>query len=687
MNELLFPPEDLAPEAIQTSGKFSINRLVFNCKETTAWFLPEIAAKQGKVQLSLNDLPAEKQAVYFHQAQNDKIWGDFTDSTQEGGIPIYLQGKSFATGKYLSWRLRKHFIQQGYITVLNFIRATEVWIGEEETAPFGCQTYNKYVLETKYDLQERQYYLIVNYTGAAFVHKKSLAELSVKGDFDQSVVKKVIYRNGIYRIKDLPINEVNQNEIYPLMNYDLYHQLGIKPLVNKEKKPHSKGWVKTDQFFRTHLLKDAFSAWAVIAKEWEQFTSLARIKDSGRMVEFGDHYRTEDLMLGLRNARMYKLPEKRQIRVFYIFASWQKQVYDSLHLKLSSQWKMNPNNGVSLYYEHANNISFSTEGDPLNEITLKISMLSLIPDQSYLAIYISPYDQSHNDVQRVSLSPGIKEALLRRGIMSQVISADKFILSGDSFRYWLPNITLATLTKFGAIPWIRPTNIRKELVIGFGIYRSRKNYRELIGASVCFRNDGSFESFDAFPSQESYQLVSLFEKAIVRYREQNPDIRRIVIHYYKQISARELDPLEDLLKEMELNIPLIVIRINRTSENTYLIADHHSPDNLPLNGSYYALGKGEYLLYLNERQNDISAVKAAPEGLRLGIHCNAGIVDDTLAGELLQQVYDACFLNWRSVRPGHIPATIKYPSLLASYVAYFKGQQLLEEGRKSLWVL
>jgi hypothetical protein len=687
MNELLFPLEDLTPKLIQTSGKFSINRLVFNCKDTTAWFLPERAVKHGKVQLFLHDLPAENQSILFHQAQNDKIWGDFTESVNEGCVPVYLQGKSSATGKYLSWCLQKHFIQHGFITGLNFFHATEVWIDALENAPTGCTAYSKYVLETKYDLQQRQYYLLVNYTGSAFVHKKSISELSLKGDFDQSGVKKVIYRKGIYRMKELPINEVNQGEIYPLMNYNLYQQLGIKPLVIKEKKPHSKRWVKTDHFYRNHLLTDAFREWAIIGKEWEQFTSLSRIQDSGRMVEFGNQFRTEDLIDGFRNARMYKLPAIRQINVFYIFATRQKTLYESLHLKLSNQWKLNPINGVNLYYDLENNISFSMQDDPLNEISQKISMLALIPSQSYLAIYMSPYDQFNNDVRNVSLSPGIKEALLRRGIMSQVISADKFISSGDNFRYWLPNISLATLTKFGAIPWIRPTNLRKELVIGFGIYRSKKNYRELIGASVCFRNDGSFESFDAFPSQESYQLVSLFEKAIVQYREHNPDIKRIVIHYYKQISARELDPLENLLQQMELNIPLIVIRINRTSENTYLIADHASPDSLPVNGSYYSLGKGEYMLYLNERQNNLSAVKAAPEGLRLGIYSSVGTVDDALAGELLQQVYDACFLNWRSVRPGHIPATIKYPSLLASYVAYFKGQQLLDEGRKSLWVL
>jgi hypothetical protein len=688
MNESLSKKqEDPFPKKAGTKDLY-LNRLPIRLTHTKYWFLPVGQQEEGFASIRLEDFSVEQQRYLKKQSRNGYIFGNFSETEQNQAIEMDLTEKPEVGRNYLNWKLQRYFEAKQFVTRRDFIRRVLVLVNEEKPAPEGCASREQYSLSVQYNIHSKQFLLMITPEGSSFFLRQSLEALTADGKFDLADVHQVIYRRKLLLYEDvIKIPDYRLAEIYPRMNADLYAQLQIKLLREKPDNPHTRNWNRIDHFYREHLLTDEFLTLMDVGSGWEKISESAQISDNSAAVAFGDGYVTDDIITGFKNASPWKPAQVQQIRLFFVYALDQQSAYEDLRGRMERFFKLGGRSATTVYYDLEMNIPFTQSENALTEIRQKISALPLKSDHAYLAIFLSPYDRHDADLWKVSLVPGVKESLLKRGIMSQVIDENKFSDPETIFNYWLPNIALATISKFGGIPWIRPGIKRHDLVIGFGIYRSRKNHKELVGTSVCFRNDGSFESFDAYPAKEEFQLVSTFQKALSQYRKEYPDISRIVVHYYKDIRSREYDQMGEILRRLKMNIPLIVLRINRTHENSYLLCDNSTASKLPLNGTYLDLGNGEYLFYINQRSTETSLVKKAPEGIRVGIRCFNGTLHEDLVQDLLQQLYDYCFMNWRSVRTSRIPATVKYPSLLASYVAYFKSSQLPEEGRRRLWVL
>lgn len=158
----------------------------------------------------------------------------------------------------------------------------------------------------------------------------------------------------------------------------------------------------------------------------------------------------------------------------------------------------------------------------------------------------------------------LKEKLLNNGITSQVIYHNT--IGAYGFEYSLQNIFVAICAKLGGIPWTLNTPIENELIIGIGAFKSLKFDTRYVGSAFCFSNNGLFKNFDAFTDDNTTKLSGSIKKAILQFKEENQDVKRIIIHFYKTMRRKEIDTIISTMQNLKLEIPLIIITINKTEK-------------------------------------------------------------------------------------------------------------------------
>ena len=277
--------------------------------------------------------------------------------------------------------------------------------------------------------------------------------------------------------------------------------------------------------------------------------------------------------------------------------------------------------------------------------------------------------------------------LLSRQISMQTVESEK--LKGD-FGLAIANIGMSLIAKLGGVPWrLENRDEHKELVVGFGAYRRVDLIQPYVGSAVCFSQDGTFREFDAFRAGDTLAIAGSAMEALQEFRKNYPDALRLVIHFYKKMGKTELAPLEKMLRELELDIPVIVAGIRQNYSKSTLVFDGAGINIMPLNGTWTCCGGHTYLLNINHRKktNDTHVKQTMP--LKVEFQCNkAGYLEtEGLIYELLNQIYAFGFMHWRSVRQSPMPVTIKYPALIASFMPWFTSKTLPPYGRSVPWFL
>jgi hypothetical protein len=230
---------------------------------------------------------------------------------------------------------------------------------------------------------------------------------------------------------------------------------------------------------------------------------------------------------------------------------------------------------------------------------------------------------------------------------------------------------------------------KSELVIGFGAYRNKGFKMGYTGSAICFSQDGVFREFDVFPAENTRSIAGSALKAFKQYRENYPEAKRMIIHFYKPMSRKELEPLEKMLREMKMDIPVVIAGISKTPSNCLLLFDHPEKNTMPADGTWAKTGKASYLLNINLRKQESSTKVKQTMPLRIHFQCNReGYLEkEDVVLELLEQIYAFSYLHWRSVRQSPLPVTVKYPALIASFMPWFELNFLPPHGRTRPWFL
>ncbi len=329
-----------------------------------------------------------------------------------------------------------------------------------------------------------------------------------------------------------------------------------------------------------------------------------------------------------------------------------------------------------------------------------------VPGVKYLAIYLTPVGKHVQNKEQRKIYYKVKEKLLKRNISSQCIETDKMLKvlesdsaleksgkKGQNFAYTLQNIAIAVNAKLGGIPWRINMPTAKELVVGVGAFKNTDTNVQYIASAFSFDNTGAFNSFEYFHKDETSELAGSIEEAIINYANVNDKPKRLVIHFYKDMSDEEIKPIENVLQNLDLKIQVFVVTINKTESEDFFVFDDKFADKMPYSGRYINLGNKTYLLCNNTRYEDntFNKMDGFPFPVKLKISCptDSELQSDTqIINGLIDQVYQFSRIYWKSVKQQNLPVTIKYPEMVAKIAPHFNGGNIPSNiGNDNLWFL
>ena len=183
--------------------------------------------------------------------------------------------------------------------------------------------------------------------------------------------------------------------------------------------------------------------------------------------------------------------------------------------------------------------------------------------------------------------------------------------------------------------------------------------------------------------------------AVRRYCNENAQPEKLVIHFYKTLSKKELKPIESGLARLGLKIPVVVVTVNKSFSQDVLAFDTDSEHLMPLSYSYIPINRTQYLLFNNSLTDDTSkeTPRRFPFPMKVSMqYFAAGSEVSTLPEadmrvELLSQICSFSQLYWKSVSSQSLPVTVKYPEMLAQIVPNFSNAEIPGAGRERLWFL
>ena len=281
--------------------------------------------------------------------------------------------------------------------------------------------------------------------------------------------------------------------------------------------------------------------------------------------------------------------------------------------------------------------------------------------------------------------------MLDKGITSQAIYKERH--NDQYFSFHLPNIAIALLAKLGGIPWQLQNTGKNDLIVGVGAFKSRKIGKRYIGSAFRFNKDGIFQNFDCYRDNDLIQLVAGIRKALMHYVVEHESAERLIIHYYKTMSKKEAQPIIDMLYRLGLNIPVIIVTINKTETQDIVAFDTTTADLMPISGTVVRVGGNQFLLYNSAKYDETFATSKGKKDYPFPIKVKITAAneefqfDKTLYAELLDQVYKFSRMYWKSVKQQNLPITIKYPEMVAEIVPHFSDAELPPFGKTNLWFL
>ena len=159
------------------------------------------------------------------------------------------------------------------------------------------------------------------------------------------------------------------------------------------------------------------------------------------------------------------------------------------------------------------------------------------------------------------------------------------------------------------------------------------------------------------------------------------------------MSEEEIKPIEKVLHNLDLNIPVFVVTSNKTESEDFVVFDDKFSEKMPYSGRYINLGNKTFLLCNNTRYEDntYKGMDGYPFPVKLTISCptDSELQSDTkIINGLIDQVYQFSRIYWKSVKQQNLPVTIKYPEMVAQIAPHFNGSDIPSNiGNDNLWFL
>lgn len=662
----------------------------------------QLAISEVKVQLTRQESERWTRVHYtelpkfsiekFGSISNDDPWVyvNFEPERYKADTLIQLKDHPRLALKYYDFLLLKLLLGTDEIIDRSFVQTPVLWV--KKVREYSYTAFGRFELKVVYPYDSNQPAIRIAYLGQSLLLNSSLQRIDENGPEAAAEVSRVFFEKRIYPFKKLPDEALGRREAqYPILNRKLARALHIAWPDTRTGKKHQ------DHLQLLQEIKDKLcynTAFTDLFQPEQQFYAIPRF---GKLAAvdtsfvFGQGQRHTDIYKALQQYGPYKPLKEKQLAVFFIYHADDaglKQQLSQLILGNDRQAGMGHYLKIAVMHDARLDIVLNRQEKETETVKTAIRQMELRSDIGYIAIYISPYGKFDSDAQKHRIYYQVKEILLQRSIVSQTIDAQKAKLSAAALRYWIPNISIATIAKLGGIPWVLDSSDEPELVVGFGLYSSVKYQLRSVGASFCFSPKGVFRGFDYFAESETYSISALLEEALKRYIAQEGKPKRLIIHYYKTISKREFEPVRKMIHQFSADIPIFVVEIKSNAVVHSFVRDTKHASGLPVDGSVFRVGKLSYLLYINGFDGQGEAKhQPMPMHCQLKASDNALLDDPVLVMELLGQVYQFSKLHWRSIKQSPLAVTVDYPRLLVSHTTWFDGYSLPEKVKGMPWFL
>lgn len=622
------------------------------------------------------------------------VWLDFKTDQADAVFSFNLKERPYLArwwfDSLLYFELRKliRIVRRG------FTGGWQYWVENSSLRTKHKQVFRKFNIYVELTDENAAIEIIISYEGRSQVILKDIESLVSSYQLDTTLLKLVIFERECLPYKRLPESiRLQHHLVFPILGRDIARCLELKMPHTTDPYKLSTAITEIQMFFDHYIKHEKLRHWLGAIKDLESIreADIYELHDTSRDMCFGHQKVSSDIQQAIVNHGPYRLPEKKYFKAFFISTPAGKNAKLHIVRHMTAYEKYKPLQAYShlpLVYEAALDFEIDDIRQIKDKLTSYIGQLELNPEVQYMAFYISPYPKYGIQGIENEYYYWVKEILLKRNIASQVIDQAKVKGAVD---FWIPNISIAMVAKMGGIPWKLARQTDDELIVGFGAFKSPNRETPYIGSSFCFDNEGRFQEFNCWSDAKEWALIGQLYKAIQEYRQKNGTIKRLVIHYYKELNKKEFRQVENLLDRFDSKISIIVVRIKSTFQHKELVMDKAHPKYLPVNGSYYHLKYQDYLLYINERRKGRSAyVKSARYPLKVSLQSNKpGLFseDKDLVARIMQQLYDFSLLHWRSINQPRLPVTIAYPEYLARIFPHFDAETLQETGRTRLWFI
>lgn len=602
--------------------------------------------------------------------------------------------------RYYNRQIHRYFKDSGYLVKPNFVDDIEIWIPKDKSDSV-YNYYDKFSLRIQLARITDKPELLISSEGISKVFKTSV--LSIIKLISPVCFNWVIYEKELYKYVELPDKpKMELEKVFPVWNFDMRDALQQPTEAPDRTNKYVKFKSNIESFYNNFISKNGFKE--IIPIDSDSFISVKEIKintvraKSNQLLFYNE---TPDIapFNGMKNGP-YKASDYSKIQFFYVFHKDDVSVASTLHKYFTDGIGSFKGlyNFAKVPYNTVNNFSiiFTDKDNPLPEVERELIKRGFEKDVHYFAIYLSPHSKYHPNREIKSIYYRIKELLLKRDITSQAIEVEKVKAaladSKSHYDYSLNNIAIAMLAKLDGIPWQLNTRLKNELIIGVGAFKHIDTNIQYLGSAFSFTNNGKFNRFECFQKDQIDELAGSIIDQIKEYVSVNSKITRLIIHFYKNMSKKELRPIEQGLNNLDLDIPVFIVTINKTQSSDIVAFDNNSKQLMPMSGTYINIGFNKYLLFNNVKYTEESTVRPSdgfPFPIKLSIRCTKEeeARDPRVVSELIDQVYQFSRMYWKSVRQQNLPVTIKYPEMVAEIFPHFSGNEIPEFGKDNLWFL
>ena len=685
-----------------------LNIIPFKAPEVEKEFAFYTAKQDGFCPIHIDDLQGLVDGLVNEDDLEKGQWlyTDFQPPREEAvTVLVNLEECVYFAAHYYRYLIREHFKNIADAMRPSFTNEIEVWFKHFEQRNSATTTYNLFTLKIQHQRITEGPELVISYDGKTKVLNRSLAEL---GSLDTSELNWIKCDKELHKYRFMPVDyKQHLDKLHIVLTNKLKPAFDIAFDVPITTNRYPVYWQLLNDFYKKHIDNDAFRK--IIPVCIKGFYAVP--KDEIQMTLPGSN----DLLFGLdrvgtepktdmKRKGPYKPTKAENVRFIFVYqASDRKGAVATLYKYFKEGLKAKNDQGVEyvafppihefikqpLLFDDNGGIPFTNITTAVQEVQKGVKALQKKPNIQYIAIYVTPVNRFVTDEEQKKVYFRIKEILLQEGITSQAVFKDN--ITKDAFRYYLPNIEIAILAKLGGIPW-RLNRIKSdELIVGIGAFYSVSRKTRYVGSSFCFNNEGIFQGFDCFTADDTKMLAGSIRVAVGRFIAENYTAKRLIIHFYKDISKKEIQPIVDTLHALGLPIPVIVVTINKTESKELLAFDTKNANLMPYSGTILQVARREYLLFNNTRYNDASQVTAKEYHFPVKVSFAATkpelLEDENVITELMDQVYQFSRMYWKSVSQQNLPVTIKYPEMVAQIYPHFISNTLPEFARKNLWFL